>query len=284
MINIFYKSNYILNLYAFLGGFFVVNLSAQNTQEKQKSLELSQKYAYEANKAFSEKKNIRAEMEYRKAISENQDNNIAQYNLGNAYYLQKSYGEALLRYKNAATTENISPAEKHKVMHNLGNVMMQEKIYDKAVEAYKEALRNDPTDEQTRYNLAIAQDMLKKYPPQNEDNQQKDNENQNNSQENKNNNDKENSDDNKDSQNENKQEDKEQNENNQNNSNKENPQDNKTSENQNKQEGNEKRPSELSPQQIERILEAMNNEEKKVQERINAKKMHGKPIRSDKDW
>jgi hypothetical protein len=39
---------------------------------------------------------------------------------------------------------------------------MKEKIIRKAVEAYKDALRNKPSDEETRYNYALAKDAERK--------------------------------------------------------------------------------------------------------------------------
>lgn len=175
---------------------------------------------------------------------------------------------------------------------------MKAKTYDKAVEAYKEALRNNPTDEETRYNLAVAQEMLKKNPPQNDnqdnkgggDNQNKDKNNQ------------DNQDKNQDNQNKGNQDKNDKGDNKENKS-----QDNKGDDKQDKNEGNDqqnpenenkdqqgkgdednqngqKQPASLSPKQMERILEAMNNEEKKVQDRINAQKVQGRPVKSDKDW
>ena len=55
--------------------------------------------------------------------------------------------------------------QKHKAFHNLGNVFMKEKNYTEAVEAYKNALRNNPSDDETRYNYALAKKMLKENPP-----------------------------------------------------------------------------------------------------------------------
>ena len=40
----------------------------------------------------------------------------------------------------------------------------------------------------------------------------------------------------------------------------------------------------MSPQQIKNILEAMQNQEQKVQQKINAKKQKGTPVKTDKDW
>src|SRR5690606_11598804 len=79
----------------------------------------------------------------------------------------------MLRFKQAATTAT-EKSEKHKAFHNLGNTYMNEKKYTEAVDAYKNALRNNPNDDETRYNLALAKDMLEKNPPPPQDNEDKD--------------------------------------------------------------------------------------------------------------
>lgn len=286
---------------AFLTGFFSF-AQQKESREVLKSKEISKKYTHQGNDALKNDKPVQAEVDYRNAIAKNKDNGVAQYNLGTMYYKQKSYNEAFVRLKNAATSNEVSREEKHQIFHNLGNTFMQEKTYDKAVEAYKEALRNNPSDEQTRYNLAVAQEMLKKNPPKpeenkdNKDNQQnKDDKNQQNNQNNSENQDKK--DQNKDKQ------DKKNDKNKGNDDkDKQNQGDNKENQDKNQgkdqkdpnQEGDDKnpngegkgqnRPSSLSPQQMERILEAMNNEDQKTQEKINAQKVKGTRSKSEKDW
>ena len=82
------------------------------------------------------------------------------FNLGNAYYNSKLYDEALLRHLEAAKNSRLK-SEKHKAYHNIGNILMQQKQCKEAVSAFKNALRNDPTDDESRYNLALAQDCAK---------------------------------------------------------------------------------------------------------------------------
>ena len=97
-------------------------------------------------------------MEYRKAISEHPSNSVATYNLANSYYKKGDFDEALYRQQEAAKTAT-SKEEKHKAFHNIGNILMKGKKCKEAVEAYKNALRNDPTDEETRYNLGLAKNV-----------------------------------------------------------------------------------------------------------------------------
>lgn len=242
----------------------------------------SKNLTHEGNKLASEKNFIDAEANYRKAISKNNKNTAAYYNLGNQYYKKNSMGEAFSRFKEAGEIATAKP-EKHQAYHNLGNVFMNRKDYANAVEAYKQALRNNPNDEETRYNLALAKEMLKKQQNENKDNKKDDKE-------------KDQNQDNKDQQNQQNQDNKDNNEGKGDNDQKDEPQkpnnnskgdkneDQKQPEQPKEGEGQKPKPNQLSPQQLKNILEAMNNEEKKVQEKINAQKVKGKPIKPEKDW
>ena len=46
----------------------------------------------------------------------------------------------------------------------------------------------------------------------------------------------------------------------------------------------EERKSQLSPQQIQNLLDAMQNAEKKSQEKLEGKKVKGAPVKTKKDW
>lgn len=264
------------------------NLTKEELKKIHKAQTESTHFAYKGFEANKNKKIIESEMDYRKAISKNKNNTIAQYNMGDLLFNQKAYKEASGFYQEASISKGATKEEKHKAYHNLGNIAMQEKEYDKAVLAYKEALRNNPDDDETRYNLAVAKEMLKKNPPQNQDNQnkdknqdKKDQNNQDNKDKNQDNNQNKDQKDNKSDENKENQDKKDQNNqgNNQNNDNKEgDKQENKP------QQPGESSQNKLSPEQAKRILEAMSNEEKKTQEKINAQRVKGRPIRSEKDW
>lgn len=264
------------------------NLTKEELKKLHKAQTESTHFAYKGFEANKNKKIIESEMDYRKAISKNKNNTIAQYNMGDLLFNQKAYKEASGFYQEASISKGATKEEKHKAYHNLGNIAMQEKEYDKAVLAYKEALRNNPDDDETRYNLAVAKEMLKKNPPQNQDNQnkdknqdKKDQNNQDNKDKNQDNNQNKDQKDNKSDENKENQDKKDQNNqgNNQNNDNKEgDKQENKP------QQPGESSQNKLSPEQAKRILEAMSNEEKKTQEKINAQRVKGRPIRSEKDW
>jgi tetratricopeptide (TPR) repeat protein len=206
-------------------------------------------------------------MEYRKAISEQPENVAGTYNLGNSYYRKGNFEEALYRQQQAAKNA-ISKEEKHKAFHNIGNILMQNKQCKEAVEAYKNALRNDPTDDETRYNLVLAKECAEQQKDENKDDQNKEEDKKDQDEKE----DQQDQKDNKDQDNENKD---------QGNHNKE----EKPKENQGKEDKQQQpRPQQLSPQQIKNLLEAMNNQEQKVQEKMNAEKQKGTPVKTAKDW
>ena len=103
---------------------------------------------------------IEAEKKYRLGVSAKQNNVVGSYNRGNAYYKSELYDEAMLRHLEAIKN-SVSKLEKHNAYHNIGNTLMQQKRCQEAVSAYKDALRNNPTDNETRYNLALAQECAK---------------------------------------------------------------------------------------------------------------------------
>ncbi len=266
-------------------------------KEKEKAAKIATNYTWEGNKELSESNFVNAEANYRKAISQNAENSIAPYNLGNAYYQNETYSEAFGRFKQAGENAT-SKADKHRAYHNMGNVFMKNKEYQKAVDAYKESLRNDPTDEETRYNLALAKEMLKKEQEQQQNDQNKDDnkeqddqkdQDQNKDQDKKEGDNKEDNKGGEDKQDENKEEgdqgdkgDEKQEENKEGEGDNEDEQDDMP--NTDDQPQNQPRPNQLSPQQIKNLLEAMQNEEKKVQEKIDAQKVKGARIKNEKDW
>ncbi len=284
------KAKISIGLLLLLFVIFPQQISAQVTEaEKEKeAIEKSNEYLSEASQLIQADKFVMGEAEYRKAISANQKQTTGNYNLGNSYYLKSKNSEAMDRFKKAAKNATTKP-DRHKAFHNLGNAMMIEKDYAGAVEAYKNALRNNPTDDESRYNLALAKDMLEKNPPQggggddNKDNQDKQDENKE-DQKDQENEDKKEGDDGKDQENEDKgdQEDKDKEGDKENDEGK--PDEPKDPKEEQGQQPQQPVPGKLSPQEVKNLLESMNNEEKKVQDKINAQKQKGAKVKSEKDW
>src|SRR5690606_11862131 len=166
--------------------------------------------------------------------------------------------------------------EKHKIYHNLGNVFMNEKQYRAAVEAYKNALRNNPKDEETRYNLALAKKMLEEQGDEGgggEDDQQEENQDE-----------KEEGED-KEEQNQGNQGDDNEDKGDKGEEEQQAPEESEADDKKGENEGQpQPREGKLSPQQVQSLLEAMNNEERKVQEKINAEKQKGVKTKPEKDW
>ena len=249
-------------------------------------------HIYEGNEEAQNEAYIKAEKSYRKALSLAPEKVTALYNLGNTHFLDKKYDEASQRFFQTQKFAS-SKEDKHRAFHNMGNVYMQKKEYQKAVEAYKNGLRNNPTDEETRYNYALAKELLENEKPPEE--QEEDDKKDQKDQQDKDQEDEKDQDEDKEGDKENKDEqdqDKEGDEGDQSNDEGEpknegdQKKDQKPNEGENKPEEKKQPPrqGQLSPQQVQSLLEAMNNQEKKVQDKVNAKKVKGVPVRGKKDW
>ena len=277
-INLLMALRLLININLLLGG--LLWSASGHSQDEAELASLSDAYVYEGNSHFNNSF-LEAEKNYRMALSEMPSNTKGAYNLGNAYYKAELYDEALARLLEAARKG--TKLEKHRAYHNIGNVLMQDKQCKKAVEAYKNALRNDPKDEESRYNLAIAQECAKEEGGGGDDDQEEKEQNQDQQKQNE---EKKDSDKAQDEEEKNKDKGEEEDGSNKGeDEKKENsqPQDNKGDENSDTKKP-EPQPGKLSPQQIKNLLEAMNNEEKKVQEKVNASKKKGVKVKSDKDW
>lgn len=251
------------------------------SQDKEKEALLaarkSNNYVYEANNLLGDDDFVSAEKEYRKAISEQGTSVSGIYNLGNSYIKKGNLEEAIYRLDQAAKVAT-SKTEKHKAYHNIGNVLMKDKKCKEAVEAYKSALRNDPNDDETRYNLGIAKICAE---------QQKDDDKE----------DKDKKDDKKEDDKKNEEDKKDQDKKEDGDQDKKEGDDKKDDEGKPKDDKGDKgddqdkqpqppqpRPGQMSPQQVKNLLEAMNNQEQKVQEKINAEKQKGVKTKTEKDW
>jgi len=258
--------------------FLLASISG-SAQEEAAQISLSNNYVFEGNSLVNENF-IEAEKKYRLGVSAKQNNAAGSYNLGNAYYKSELYDEAMLRHLEAINNSGLK-LEKHKAYHNIGNTLMRQKRCKEAVSAYKNALRNSPSDDESRYNLALAQECAKEQGDGKGEDKDKD----------ENKDDKENSDENKDSEEKNKDkggEDEEKKEGDDKEDEDGKPKDDNGNQNDKdpkKDKGQPKpQPGKMSPQQVKNLLEAMNNEEKKVQEKMNASKTKGVKIQTEKDW
>ena len=117
-----------------------------------------------------------AEIDYRRAIDTNKDSYEAHYNLGDALFKQDKYPEAQAEFETAAKMLDRKQDKERwsKVMHNIGNCNFAQQQYDKAVAAYQESLRANPKDNDTRYNLVKAMQMLQQQQQQQQQQQNQD--------------------------------------------------------------------------------------------------------------
>ena len=122
----------------------------------------------QGNKQFRLGNAAEAEVSYRKAVEKNQRNPQANYNLGNALMLQRKDSLAITQLEKAGKLET-NPLRRAQAYHNIGVICQQHQLFSEAIEAYKEALRNNPVDDETRYNLELCKRQLKQQ--QNQQNQ-----------------------------------------------------------------------------------------------------------------
>ena len=218
---------------------FVLNINAQSKRS----------IINEGVDLYGNKKYADAEVKFKKGLEK--DNKMFQghFNLGDAYYKQGRYDEAMQAYKNSLQFTK-DKSDEAKVYHNIGNSLLKSQKIKESLGAYANSLKLDPNDQDTKYNLSYALNMLKQ-------NQQQKNKND------------QNKDKNKDKQNN-------QNQNQQNNQ----DQKDKNKDKQNQQQQQQK--NQISKQEAQRILDALKNNEADLQKKLRRNK--GKPITTEKDW
>jgi len=163
------------------------------------------KKVYDGNKLYYDSNYVHATYDYREAIKLNPLNYKAHFNLGASLYRNaaevRNSKNAFLQANQKVNTDSladlildeaaqnfavvansVSHADTlQKTWHNIGNCYLQKKDYDQAITAYKKALKLNPKDEETRYNLAYA--LKNRKPKDNKgggsDNNQKQKQNQN---------------------------------------------------------------------------------------------------------
>lgn len=212
-------------------------------------------YIRKGNRLFNDSVFVDAEVNYRKALEANPKSTVSMYNLGNTLSQQQKFQDAMEQYVSA------SKIEKHKmklahIYHNMGVLFQAGKDYAKAVDAYKMSLRNNPADHETRYNLALAQKMLK-----DQQNQQNQDQNQ---------------DQNKDQQKQDQKQD-------QNKDNQNQKQDEKKDQQQ-PPKSEKKQDNQMSKENAEQLLNSVMQDEKDVQEKVKKQQKVMQGGRLEKDW
>ncbi len=229
------KSKYILFVV------FLLSAAAVSAQKAERD------YIRKGNRLFNDSIFVDAEVNYRKALEVNPKSSVSMYNLGNTLSQQQKFQDAMEQYVAAGNIEKDKMKLAH-IYHNMGVLFQAGKDYAKAVDAYKMSLRNNPTDDETRYNLALAQKMLKDQ----QQNQQNQDQNQDQKQ-----------DQNKDKQNDQKQDEKK---------------------DQQQPPKSEKQNNQMSKENAEQLLNSVMQDEKDVQDKVKKQQKVLQGGRLEKDW
>ena len=220
-----------------------------------------------------------AEQHFLNSFNENPEYSTAIYNAGNAAYLNGNFESAREYYDQYINTiENKN--EKAEALHNIGNTYLKNfkekkdgKSLAESINFYKESLRNNPSDEDTRYNLAYALNQLQQQQQQEKNNDQQQNN--------------DNKDQQKDKQDEkgDQQKDKQDEKGDQKKNEQEKKDDQQNNKPQNNSKQEEEKKGEMSQKQIEKNLDAINNDEQKILRKVNLKKGDSKKkTKQTKDW
>jgi len=265
-----------VNLYAghqaafFMAGLILVfmanSVTAQDNVKSDKTIR-------QGNKLYKEKNYDAAELKYSEALEEIPTSEKCLFNQGSTYYQQEKFEEALQNFEITAEMFE-DPVRKANAYHNIGNTWFKSQDLEKSIEAYKNALRLNPGDEDTRYNLAFAQNMLQQQNPQNQDQQQQEQEEE-----------KEKNQEQQQQQGENEQGQQEQDQQQQDQEQQQQESGEQQGEDADEQNGQPvPQPSRLSKEEVQRILEALAIDENKVQEKIIKKKTKSNTLKIEKDW
>ena len=213
-----------------------------------------------AGKLYKKGDYAAASAEYRRALLKDSLYAKANFGLANSAYQEGHYDQAKSYLERLAGTAQLPQRHQADVLHNLGNVAMKQKDYRAAVEAYEEALIRNPQNEGTRYNLVLAQRLLKQQE------QQKDNKQQQNKQD-------------QQQQHQDKQKDKQD-------PKKQDQQQNAQQKQDDKQQGGkpaEPRPGQMSKEQAEQLLNSFRSDDEKTRRRVEQRQREEQSQNSNKN-
>lgn len=208
------------------------------------------KFIRQGNREYEKSRYSESEILYRKALDKNKQSADAVFNAGDALYKQEKYEDAGKQF-----IENINLNEdrnkKSAGFYNLGNSFLKSNKLKESIDAYKNSLRLNPQNLEAKYNLAYAQDLLQQQQ------QQQQNQDQQQQKQDKNN------------QDQNKEKEQDQSDN---------------KEQQDQQQQPQQDDQAISKEDAERILNALENDEKNVQEKVKLAKAAKNRVRSAKNW
>ena len=219
-----------------------------------------------------------AEVKFRKAEDINQESFEAEFNTGAALYKQEKYEESFKQYQSLADVAD-DPIAMANVWHNAGNSLLESQKYGESIEAYKNSLRLNPADQDTKYNLAYAKQKLQEQQEQ----EQEQNQDQQDQEQNQDQQDQEQDQDQQDQEQNQDQQDQEQNQDQQDQEQNQDQQDQEQNQDQQDQEQQAK-PLEISREDAERMLKAIQQQEKDVKDKVDQKKAAAAKVKTEKDW
>jgi Ca-activated chloride channel family protein len=206
-------------------------------------------------KAYEEGKYSDAEVQFRKAGDLNQESFEADFNTGTAMYGQEMFEETVKQYE-GLVEQSVDPEMLASVWHNIGNSYLEAGQYEPSIEAFKKSLRKNPSDMDTKYNLAYARQKLEEQQEQeqNQDQQDKDKKDQDQQDQDKKD---------QDQQDQDKQDQDQQDQ---------------------KEQEQQAQPLQISKEDAERMLSAIQQQEKDVKEKVDKKKAAAAKVKTEKDW
>ena len=220
-----------------LVGYFLLSTAECKAQSTNKLIRTG-------NQLYHKQKYNNATEQYTKALQKDPKNVTAYFNQSDALYQLKEFQQAEDKFT-TLTRSTVKPETKAKAFHNLGNSYYKQEKYDESVKAYKNALKLNPDDKDTKYNLMMAMAKLKNNKGGGGNNNQNKKDQKNQQQQNKN-----------------------QQQQNQ----------------QNQQQKQDEKQGKMSNEEAQRLLEALGNEENKVQQKLEKKKGEPQNTKVEKDW
>lgn len=254
-----YKKYAVYIAVVFLQYIFVNNVSGQS----------SHSLLLEGDDLFKKEQYELAEEKYRKAVAKDKTGK-ARYNLGNTLANQERLDEALNQYQSALMSDD--PNVVSSAYYNLGNTYLKNNKIKEGIDAYKNSLRYNPEDVETKENLMLAKQMLRQMQQQQQQQQQDQNENQDQDQENQDQQEQQQQQDQQQSDEEKDEEQKDQ----------QNQSESQNEEEQKEQQAEQSDKKDLDKEDARKLLEIIENEEQKVQEKL--RKMKGNSKKPKKDW
>ncbi|MBP1531010.1 MAG: tetratricopeptide repeat protein [Bacteroidaceae bacterium] len=142
-----------ISLFLVLCSLFAATATAQNYRD----------YIRRGNRQYRDSVYDKAQVQYQKGFEKDSSSVQINYNLANSLLLQGQPKEAMRLYEKALKQDN-NPVRLHQIYHNMGVILQSQKQFLQAIQAYVMALRLDPSDQESRYNLVVCQYQLKNNP------------------------------------------------------------------------------------------------------------------------